>query len=220
MTSTNTEAQRVIASKQDRPGWRNTDIFAFINAGLFGFMCATVYYARFVTYRGVGNLHEFFFYAAAILAAIGLGAFFLRRLYWPTWLLILLQAGILAHFAGAFLPIDGGRLYDAIIFGVRYDKYVHAFNALAGAALVAHLLSRANASLPARPTVILLTVLGGGAVVEILEYLVSITVPHSGVGDYDNNMQDLISNLVGAAAYVIYLELRRLFYRWRHPGRA
>ncbi|MFO1015246.1 MAG: hypothetical protein U1E50_15945 [Caulobacteraceae bacterium] len=217
MTTTNPRPAPSVLQPDGRTGWRNTDMFAAVNAALFCFMCGTVYYDRFVTYRGAGNLHEFFFYAAAILTAIGLGAYFLRRLHWPTWLLIVVQAGIIAHFCGAFIPIDGGRLYDAHILGVRYDKYVHAFNAFAGASIVAHLLSRDNAHLPAKPAVILLTVLGGGAIVEILEYLVTLTVKHSGVGDYDNNMQDLISNLVGASAYVIYLDLRRRLYRWRHP---
>lgn len=49
---------------------------------------------------------------------------------------------------------------------------------------------------------ILLCVLGLGAVVEIVEYIVCLTIPGNGVGGYDNNMQDLIGNLVGGAVCV------------------
>jgi hypothetical protein len=38
--------------------------------------------------------------------------------------------------------------------------------------------------------------------VEIIEYLAFVAVPDAGVGGYANNMQDLISNLIGALLFV------------------
>ena len=49
---------------------------------------------------------------------------------------------------------------------------------------------------------VFLIVLGLGAIVEIFEYGVTKTVPHNGVGDYDNNMQDLLGNCAGGLLYV------------------
>ena len=56
---------------------------------------------------------------------------------------------------------------------------------------------------------VLLVVLGLGAVVEIVEYLVMLTVPNAGVGGYDNNMQDLIGNLLGGTLFVVLDCVRR-----------
>jgi hypothetical protein len=165
-------------------------------------MCFAVYYDRFMKYRGPGNLHEFFIYACGIILAILAAWVFLRRVRFPNWLLILAQIGILAHFSGAFFPIEGGRLYDAHILGMRYDKYVHGFNAFTGAALLSHVFERRRAQVPLRGFVLLSATLGVGAVIEMMEYIVMITVPNSGVGNYDNNMQDLVSNFVGAALFV------------------
>lgn len=179
----------------------SSDYFIILNVALFIIMCWFVYYDRLVSYRGVGNLHEFFLYACAIIVSILVGWWYLRRLPYPAWLLLIVQIGILLHFAGAFFPIEGGRLYDAHILGVRFDKYVHAFNAFAGAALARHLLKCTNSHSPLMAVLVVLVVLGGGAIVEIVEYLVSLTVEHNGVGTYDNNMQDLLSNLLGAILF-------------------
>lgn len=183
---------------------RNTDYFVGINIILFLLMAFTVYYDRLVAYRGPGNIHEFFIYACAILLVIVLVWLVLRRLWFPGWLLLLIEIGILMHFAGAFVEIEGGRLYDAHVLGIRYDKYVHGFNGLAGAALINHLLGATRmltvmqTRVPVRPLIVIGLVLGAGAIVEILEYLVVLTVPNNGVGNYDNNLQDLIANLAGA----------------------
>lgn len=178
-----------------------SDYFIVLNMTLFLGMCWAVYYDRLVAYRGVGNLHEFFLYACAIILAIFVVWWYLRRLPFPTWLLFIVQIGILMHFAGAFFPIEGGRLYDAHFLGLRFDKYVHGFNAFAGAALTRHLLKATHSRSPLMSVIVVMAVLGAGSVVEIVEYLVSLTVEHNGVGSYDNNMQDLISNLVGALVF-------------------
>ena len=118
--------------------------------------------------------------------------------------LIFLQVGIVMHFCGAFVLIDGGRLYDASLLGLRYDKYVHFVNAFAATALVARLFQIQHIPLTrVNRLFVLLVVLGLGAVIEIVEYVVVLTVPRNGVGGYDNNMQDLIANLCGAAAYLM-----------------
>jgi hypothetical protein len=54
-----------------------------------------------------------------------------------------------------------------------------------------------------------LVVLGLGAIIEIVEYIVVLTVPQNGVGGYDNNMQDLLANLAGASSFMLVTALRR-----------
>lgn len=189
---------------------KNTDVFVVLNVALFIVMCVVVYYDRFLEYRGRGNVHEFFIYAVVILAAI-IGAWlYLRRFTFKTTMLVLVEAGILAHFAGAFVPVDGRRLYDVEILSIRYDKYVHCLNAFAAAAVVAHVFDILEVHLPLiRNLVLMLTVLGLGAVVEVIEYVVMRTVPNAGVGAYDNNMQDLIGNMVGGILFITAASISR-----------
>ncbi len=194
------------------PPIRGIDIFALINLALFLILCIFRYYARFIHYRGAGNINEFFIYAIAIIAAIGALWFIFRRFAVAPMVFILLQIGILMHFAGAFVRIDDHRLYDFTWGGIRYDKYVHFVNAFVVSVLLRRLFisPRNNHHRLINGIFILLAVLGLGAVVEIVEYGVCKTVPANGVGDYDNNMQDLMANWVGGTFFLLLCSLPAL----------
>lgn len=188
------------------------DVFTGFNLLLFLAMCVLRYHARFIEYRGIEHIHEFFVYAALIIVGILALWRVFRRHAFDGALLVWIQVGILMHFSGAFVQIDGGRLYDQVLWSVRYDKLVHFVNAFAAAWLLQRLLqwhgldgSRSRAF---RAVMVVLGVQGLGAVVEIAEYFVVLTVPRNGVGDYDNNMQDLIANLAGACTCLL-VGLRR-----------
>jgi uncharacterized membrane protein YjdF len=182
------------------------DVFAAVNLVLFVFMCVFTYYARFIAYRGAANVWEFFVYASAIIGTIAFLWFFFRRYGLGATLLALIQLSILIHFAGAFIRWDGHRLYDCFIAGIRYDKFVHFTNAIVAALVVRHIFVRRGMRLDGLTRLfILLVVLGLGAIVEIIEYIVCTTIPGNGVGGYDNNMQDLIANLVGTTICVVSL---------------
>lgn len=183
---------------------KSVDVFVAFNLLLFFVMCFIVYYDRFLQYRGPGNLHEFFLYAFLIIIGIIWGWKTFRHFSFPVYILLLIQFGILAHFAGGFVPINGGRLYDAILFDIRFDKFVHFINAFTGAVLINHIFNKLGVQIPKfRGLVLILVVSGLGAVVEIIEYLVMLTVPNSGVGGYDNNMMDLIANFFGCAFFLL-----------------
>lgn len=182
---------------------RNTDVMAIANVAMFLAMCELTYHQQFRRHWGVGNDVEFLFYAAVILTAIGVGWLFLRMVRFPNWILVLMQLGILAHFAGGLVPVGGARLYDTVILGLPFDKYVHALNAFAGAAVTARLIDPPKDHPHLRDVFILMVVLGAGAGVEIVEYLAKNSMSGTGVGDYDNNMQDLIANLVGGLVYLL-----------------
>jgi len=192
------------------PGrFTNLDVFVAANTLFFAGMCAFRYLDRFLDYRGAGNLHEFFIYAAGILTAIGLLWWHFRKFPIPSWLLWCLQAGIVMHFAGGFIMVDGRRLYDTHLFGIsqecfRYDKLVHLANAFIAALLVGRLQPDRSRGEFVAASFVLLTVLGLGSVVEIIEYFVCATIPGNGVGSYDNNMQDLAANFLGGSLYVIF----------------
>lgn len=180
------------------------DIFAMLNIGLFFFMCYFVYFDRFVRYRGYKYRWEFFVYAVVILSVILFAWKMTRHFSVPGWLLAMIQLGIFIHFAGGLAFFGDKRLYDVVIMGVRYDKYVHFFNAAVAGLCVQRLpWERALESQWLRDLVAVLLVLGMGAFVEIVEYIVMLTVTVNGVGLYNNNMQDLIANLVGVTLWVL-----------------
>jgi hypothetical protein len=85
---------------------------------------------------------------------------------------------------------------------LRFDKIVHAANAMIGCVVALEFFRLLKVRF-ARGLilVVLLVVVGTGAIVEIAEYVVVKTIPHNGVGDYDNNMKDLLANLVGCLAF-------------------
>jgi len=178
------------------------DGFAALNVALFLLLSTFRYHDRFVHYFGSARVHEFFIYAGVLILGIAWLWWTFRRYTISTAVLFWLQVGIVMHFMGAFVLIGEGRLYDQHFLGMRYDKYVHFVNAMAATALVIRLLRlRMHAPKPLGAFYMLaavLIVLGLGAVIEMVEYLVVLTVPGNGVGGYDNNMQDLLANGVGS----------------------
>ena len=184
------------------------DMFFVLNGLLFVGMCFVRYFDRFVAYRGAGNIAEFFFYAVAIGGAILLLWKRFRHHEIPLHLLAAIQLGILLHFAGGLATVDGARLYDYHFFGyrfecLRFDKFVHLYNTLVVTLLVERLLPRSATGSVVWLLLTVLVVLGLGALVEVVEYIVCLTIPGNGVGSYDNNMLDLAANLCGGCLYLL-----------------
>jgi hypothetical protein len=188
---------------------RNTDVFAAANFGLFLSWLLFAWMQRQRGYGTVGSVPEFLIYACSIVAVIGASWLLLRRRPCRTALLLLVEAGLVAHFAGAFVPMAGGRLYEQAILGLRYDTYVHLLNAFAGAAIIDFFLPHRISRPSVRMLIVTGLVLGAGSVVEIIEFLAFLTVPDAGVGGYENNMQDLATNLAGATAYAAAVAIGR-----------
>jgi len=136
----------------------------------------------------------------------------LREHPWDRSLLLLIGAGVALHVAGCVPLAGGGRVYDLVAAGVRFDKLVHFFNSFVAARVVLAILRFNGVQLGRLESLaVVLIVLGMGAAWEIVEYAVVRTVPHNGVGEYDNNMLDLVANLLGSILSVG-------LYRWpRRP---
>jgi hypothetical protein len=176
------------------------DVFASVNLMFFLWMCDAAYLDRFIHFRGRENLWEFFVYASVIMALIVLAWRVARQLPVPIVLLVLAQIGIFLHFSGGLALLNENRLYDKVIFGIRYDKYVHCVNAMLAACFTQRIpWQRIIERRWLCDLLVLVVVLGLGAFVEVVEYLVTLTIEVNGVGGYHNNMQDLIANLVGAS---------------------
>ncbi len=178
---------------------RPFDLLGATGMLFFIVFAALVQYDRFVRYRGKANVLEFFIYAVLISVVIYLLWIVFRNYDWEPWVLVMMAGGIFLHTAGG-LPIeDGVRIYDCLVLGIRFDKFVHVFNAFVAARVVMVIFRFEKVSLGRlEGLAVVLIVLGLGACWEIAEYVVVRTIPHNGVGRYDNNMLDLIANLFGS----------------------
>lgn len=95
---------------------------------------------------------------------------------------------------------------------IRYDNLQHAAGfGFVGRATWEALRWRLAPHATALPTVGLWIVILGaaafGAVNEILEYVMTLTLEATNVGGYDNTARDLVANLVGGIA--MFLDTRR-----------
>lgn len=179
------------------------DRFLLTNTVLLIGMIAAVYFTA---------QWEYYVYLAMFFVVGGLVWRWVRRFdSVPIWILIALQIGILAHFAGGLVHFgpEGVRLYGHYFFGVRFDNYVHLYNAFAGASLLRWLFRMTGMKLGvAEPWIVIGCVLGAGAFIEIVEFIAVVTVPETGVGDYVNNMLDLVANLIGASTAAAFPGIR------------
>lgn len=115
------------------------------------------------------------------------------------WALAVIAIG---NLAGGVLLVDGAPLYEMDVIGaIRYDKFYHALATAVGAWASLEALERWGGR--RRPALLFAAVMmasGAGAFVEIVEYVGTLIRESTIVGDYSNNMQDLIANTVGACA--------------------
>lgn len=119
------------------------------------------------------------------------------------WGLALVAIG---NMAGGVLLVGDGTLYLAPVLGpVRYDKVFHAVATAVGTIAAWAALKRwaeVERFTPGIAFSVVLMGCGAGALVEIVEYVGTLVVPNSSVGDYGNNMLDLVANLGGALVAV------------------
>lgn len=186
--------------------WRAADLFAAFNLKCFLILAGLIGTRR---YQGPANAGEFLVYGCVIVAIIVAAWLRLRKFSLPVHVLLLLQAGIVAHFAGAFVPVDRARLYDQAIFGIGYDNYVHGLNAFAAAACISHVMLAYDRAPALWHWLVLGLVLGMGAAVEIVEFATLQFVDGAGVGDYHNNARDLVADLIGALLYLPLVRVPR-----------
>lgn len=175
---------------------------------------------------------EFVLYALALLAEIALVWVLHRRVGLTPLTLWCLAIWAVLHMAGGTVsvPAESGLL-DAeatkpVLYGVRlhpwtprYDQIVHAFGFFS-ATLAAWegIVSFMRADLKpgvGQALVAALVGMGLGAVNEVIEFVMTLVLPETGVGGYTNTGWDLVSNTVGslAAAAVCLLRYRNRIAR-------
>ncbi len=166
------------------------------------------YFDRFVMFHGKANIHEFFFYAVVIFSTISCVWLRFRHMEVEFYILFLIELAILIHFAGGFIEVDGNRLYEYRFFTIRYDKFVHLVNSIFATLVFLNLFKKNNYPMGKFTCMVtVFCVLGFGALIEIQEFIVALTVDDNGVGTYVNNMLDLVANLIGSLIGILFYQL-------------
>lgn len=165
--------------------------------------------------------HEFIIYVGVIIVFLALIGLTLTKVDYTLGSLVGLTVWSVLHLAGGAVPVGQGRLYDLILVPLsstypvwRYDQLVHIWG-FGAATLVMYCLLRRPLARPATnpvalSVVIVMAGLGVGAFNEILEFIVNVTVPESGIGGYMNSSLDLCADLIGAMLGLVYIRARYL----------
>jgi uncharacterized membrane protein YjdF len=164
--------------------------------------------------------YEFIIYTLVIVVFFVLVLLTQRRVEFSPFVLWGLTAWGVMHMAGGHVPIGAGRLYDVMLVTlspryqvIKYDQAVHLFGFGAATLVCYHLLRRRlGAGASAGAVLLSLVVLMGmglGALNEVIELLVVLIVPASGVGGYFNTAFDLASNMLGALLAVGWILIQK-----------
>ena len=160
-----------------------------------------LYVAAWTTYGIAIDAAGVYAYLVWMVFAFGLMMLVDGLVPFSTHVLVLLSVVGFCHMAGANLEISGAILYRQVWFGfIGYDHLVHGFG-LGAAGLAVWEATRRMLAADDGMRAAVVVILGAnavGALIEIGEYLASLTLPDVRVGAYANNMQDLIANLVGS----------------------
>ena len=153
--------------------------------------------------------HEFLIYVVVIFAVTGLVVATFSRVRYSFVCLVGLAVWAVLHLVGGGIRIDGDVIYGLILIPIsekysilRYDQVVHAFGfgvaTLVVYQLLANLLPPKDMKRFSIGLIVVMAGCGLGALNENIEFLLTVLLPQTGVGGYENTSLDLCSNLFGS----------------------
>lgn len=165
---------------------------------------------------------EFLFYTAVMVLIAGFVLLLDRQVAFSAPVLWGLSLWGLLHMAGGTLPIPesvtepGGlpRLYSlrVVPWFIKYDQFVHAFGfgvaTLAAWEALCAATSHRRGPAPGLLIIVICVGMGLGALNEVVEFIATLILPRTNVGDYRNTGWDLVSNLAGCLAAAAWIALR------------
>ena len=162
--------------------------------------------------------YEFLMYIGVIVFFLALIIATNRRVQYPNRILWGLTAWAILHMCGGGVFLGGQRLYTIMLVPMstrypilRYDQFVHIVGFGVATMLMYHLIIGLLGQPPKRwvslSIVVVMAGLGVGAVNEIVEFIATVFMPKTGVGGYVNTSLDLVADLVGALAALVWIRL-------------
>jgi len=163
-----------------------------------------------------GNF-EFIGYVVVLCIILGVVLASVKHVDYPNFVLWGLLAWSALHLLGGTLMGNGKVIYTLILYPMigepynilKYDQVVHAFGFFM-ATLVMYYVLKKYLTRPfgwmAVGIVVAMAGLGLGALNEIVEFIMTVTLPNTNVGGYENTAIDLVSNFIGAVLAVLFLK--------------
>ncbi len=194
----------------------------FLKKGQLLILLVNVIYLflAFILFFGRQN-YEFLMYVGVIIFLLILIMLTSKKVNYPNFVLWGLTIwGILHMLGGGVIFKDGSVLYGLILVPLsnaysifRYDQFVHILGfgiaTLLIYVLLKPLLKSNLKSWSALSIVVIMAGFGVGALNEMLEFIVTVFVPETGVGGYINTSLDLVSDLIGAILAMIYIRIKK-----------
>ena len=140
-----------------------------------------------------------------------------KHVNYPNFVLWGLLAWGVLHLLGGVVMGNGQVVYTLVLYPLigepynvlKYDQVIHAFGFFV-ATLVMYFVLQKNLLQPfgwkSVGIVVAMAGLGLGALNEIVEFTMTVTLPNTNVGGYENTAIDLIANFMGAIAAVFFLK--------------
>ena len=162
--------------------------------------------------------YEFILYLGVIVFFLFLILYTNKKIDYPLNLLWGLTLWAFMHMTGGGIYIGGKKIYEIMIvylvgapyYIFKYDQLVHIIGFGVATLLMYHLLKPILKPdfnrWTALSVVVVMAGLGVGALNEIIEFIVTIIVPETGVGGYFNTSLDLVADLIGAIIAIIYIQ--------------
>ncbi len=168
----------------------------------------------FITYKN----YEFVIYIGVIVLFLLIILLTNKKVHYPNYILWGLTLWAIMHMSGGGIFINGKKLYEIILIPIsdaynifKYDQLVHIVGFGVATLLIFHLLGpllKTKKSWVRLSIIILMGGLGVGALNEILEFIITVIVPQTGVGGYKNTSLDLIADLIGAFIALVVIKVK------------
>lgn len=142
-----------------------------------------------------------------------------KKILYPNYVLWGLFTWAFLHLLGGVTKKSGSVIYDQMLLPVigepynilKYDQVVHGFGFFVATLVMYFVLKKyltRDFGWVAVGIVLAMAGLGLGAVNEILEFSMTVALPDTSVGGYENTALDLVFNFIGAVLAVFFLKLK------------
>lgn len=178
-----------------------------------------LYVIIFGIYYLIIKNYEFMIYIAVIVFLIVIMVFLHKKYNFSPGILLGTSIWGLMHMAGGSIKINGSVLYAFKIIPIwvtdnfyvfKFDQFAHFYCYIFATLIVFYILKKDinNKNKTAISLIILFAGMGIGALNEMIEFSAVLFLSSTGVGDYFNNMWDLMFNALGALTAVVYLNVK------------
>lgn len=190
----------------------------FLRRGQLPVLLVNLVYLLIFSYIYISRQnYEFIIYVGVIIFFFALILATNKKVFYPNLVLWGLTVWGLLHMSGGTIQVAGGRLYELILIPLtentfRYDQFVHIIGFGVATLLMYSLLFpiagiKAKAHKVKASIIIVMSGLGVGALNEVIEFLIQVIIPQTGIGGYLNTSLDLVSDLIGALLALVYIRI-------------